>query len=110
MTYLNVYLTVEIGLDVLASAKRAEFSMDGAFKIPRERVASVVASLDEDDDSSMSSGIDEVGRDVSEVARKFGSRKYRESGSTGVSKSGTFVFLSCASKHSSVCYCPCVIY
>lgn len=91
MIYLYVHLTPDIGLDVLANEKRAGSNFDGSFKIPRERVASIVASVDEDEERSMSSGIDELGNNVSDVPRNFESRKYRESGAKE-SYSGTFIF------------------
>ncbi|KAL3533450.1 hypothetical protein ACH5RR_006971, partial [Cinchona calisaya] len=73
-----------LGLDVLASAKRTGCNADGSFKIPRERVASVVASLEEDEDCSESSGIEEAGNVVKDIQRSFTSRHYRE---TFISKS-----------------------
>ncbi|KAG9144614.1 hypothetical protein Leryth_010816 [Lithospermum erythrorhizon] len=79
-----------LGLDVLANAKRQRSSSDGTFKVPRERVASVVASLDEDEARSGSSEIDEVGIEASGTARSHSSRRYRESVSSA-SNSGSIV-------------------
>ncbi|KAK6930841.1 DEAD-box helicase, OB fold [Dillenia turbinata] len=74
-------LTVETGLDVLADAKRQELKVGGDFKVPRERVASVVASLDEEEIFS-SSISEEVGNISSNGERSHTSRKYRERVST----------------------------
>ncbi|KAL3818680.1 hypothetical protein ACJIZ3_004585 [Penstemon smallii] len=69
-----------LGLDVLANKKRVESKVDGVFKVPREKGASMAASpLDEDEEKSTSSGIDEVEDDVSYGARKYTNRQYRES-------------------------------
>lgn len=67
-----------LGLDVLAIAKRAESKVDGGFKAPRERVASMVASLEEEENSE-SSGLDEVGSNANSGTRNNVSRRYRES-------------------------------
>ncbi|KAF5449373.1 hypothetical protein F2P56_029824, partial [Juglans regia] len=75
------------GLDVLAIAKRAESVADGGFKAPRERVASVLASLEEEENFE-SSGLDEVGTDGDNRRSNHASRKYRESNS---SKTGSIV-------------------
>lgn len=80
-----------LGLDVLANAKRQGSSSDAQFKVPRERVASIVASLDEDEAGSGISGTDEVGTPVSGVARDHSSRRYRESVSSETSTSGSTV-------------------
>ncbi|XP_027088374.1 pre-mRNA-splicing factor ATP-dependent RNA helicase DEAH7 isoform X1 [Coffea arabica] len=75
-----------LGLDVLANAKRSGSDVDVGFKIPRERVASVVASLDEDEERSTSSGIDEGENDAKEVHRNLKTRHYRESSTSKTSK------------------------
>lgn len=67
-----------LGLDVLGIAKRAEAKVDSGFKAPRERVASVVASLEEEENSE-SSGLDEVGSDANSGTRNHAGRQYRES-------------------------------
>ncbi|KAK9267827.1 hypothetical protein L1049_010263 [Liquidambar formosana] len=66
-----------LGLDVLADAKRGGSKVDGAFKVPRERVASVVASMDEEEKSA-SSGVEEMESDTTNGVRRHASRKYRE--------------------------------
>ena len=86
--YTNFILTVKIGLDVLANAKRSGSDVDVGFKMPRERVASVVASLDEDEERSTSSGIDEGENDAKEVHRNLKARHYRESSTSKTSKRG----------------------
>lgn len=65
-----------LGLDVLADAKR-EARVEGAFKVPRERVSSIAASLDEEEKSELSE-VDEVGNGVSSNAGNITSRRYRE--------------------------------
>ncbi len=74
------------GLDVLAIAKRAESNVDGGFKAPKERVASVVASMEEEENSE-SSGLDEVGSNANSGARNHASRRYRE---TNASETGNY--------------------
>lgn len=78
-----------IGLDVLAIAKRAESKVDDGFKAPRERVASMVASLEEEENSE-SSGLDEVGSNATSGTRNNVSRRYRES---AASETGNVLFL-----------------
>ncbi|KAM7494881.1 hypothetical protein LguiB_029490 [Lonicera macranthoides] len=68
-----------LGLDDLAMAKRKESKVEGAFKVPRDKVASVVSSLDEEEKAA-SSGIDDGGCDVSNGAHNFKRRQYRGSG------------------------------
>lgn len=79
------------GLDVLAIAKRAESVAGGGFKAPRERVASVLASLEEEENFE-SSGLDEVGTNGNNGRSNHASRKYRES---NASKTGKTLFLYC---------------
>ncbi|GJY75107.1 hypothetical protein Tco_0479538, partial [Tanacetum coccineum] len=50
-----------LGLDVLASAKRVE----GSFKVPRPKVSSMMASMDEDVEKSSLADQDDVGSGVS---------------------------------------------
>lgn len=76
------------GLDVLANVKRDGPKGDGAFKVPKERVTSVVSSMDEEE-SFAASGIDEVGSDIQNSARNYTGRKYRETYASGPSRSGT---------------------
>ncbi|KAL8052410.1 hypothetical protein ABFX02_05G002500 [Erythranthe guttata] len=79
-----------LGLDVLANAKRLESKVEGSFKVPKERVASIAASLDEDEENS-SSGIDEVDNSTSNTVRTSANRRYRELASSGASDSGSLV-------------------
>ncbi|KAL7605422.1 hypothetical protein Lser_V15G14609 [Lactuca serriola] len=74
-----------LGLDALASAKRAE----GSFKVPKEKISSMMTSLDEDVEKTTSSltGLDEVGSGVSSSGRNYTSRQYRDS--TGSKTSGS---------------------
>ena len=65
------------GLDVLAIAKRGESKVEGGFKIPRDKVVSVVASMDEDEDNGFSA-TDDTGSDVFAGKRKPAGRRYRE--------------------------------
>ncbi|KAL0372285.1 UNVERIFIED_CONTAM: Pre-splicing factor ATP-dependent RNA helicase DEAH7 [Sesamum calycinum] len=75
-----------LGLDVLANAKR-ESKGEGPFKVPKERVASVAASLDEVEEKS-TSGIDEVENGTSDGVRNYTNRRYRELASSEASDSG----------------------
>lgn len=86
-----MHLVTGSGLDILANTKRGGPRDEGAFRVPRERVASVAASLDEDEEKSASSGLDEVGNVVSNGARNYANRRYREPASTVESNSGTFL-------------------
>lgn len=82
-------MTVKTGLDDLAIAKRKESKVEGAFKVPRDKVASVVSSLDEEEKAA-SSGIDDGVSDVSNSAQNFKRRQYRGSGAGESSNSGMF--------------------
>lgn len=68
-----------LGLDVLATAKRVE----GSFKVPREKVSSMMASIDDEGESLTSTssltGLDDVGNGVSNSAH-IKNRRYRDSG------------------------------
>ncbi|KAE9454731.1 hypothetical protein C3L33_13370, partial [Rhododendron williamsianum] len=79
-----------LGLDVLANVKRDGPKPDGAFKVPRERVTSVVSSMDEEENSA-ASGIDEVGSDIQNGARNYTGRNYRETYASGPSHSDSTV-------------------
>lgn len=72
------------GLDVLAIAKRAESKVDGGFKAPREKVTSVISSIEEEENSE-SSGLDEGGSNANSGTRNHTSRRYRET-------TGNFLF------------------
>ena len=85
----NQYLVIDTGLDVLANAKRGGSKIDGAFKVPREKGASVVASMDEED-KSLSSGLDEEISTVSSGARNGSGRRYRGTAASEASHLGTF--------------------
>ncbi|KZV44090.1 hypothetical protein F511_10761 [Dorcoceras hygrometricum] len=80
-----------LGLDVLANKKREELSMVGAFKVPKDRVASIAASLDEEEEISIHSGIDEVKNTMSNDMHKYSNRRYRELSATETSDSGSVV-------------------
>ncbi|KAM3205935.1 pre-mRNA-splicing factor ATP-dependent RNA helicase DEAH7 [Capsicum annuum] len=77
-----------LGLDALAIAKRGEAAVESGFKVPRERLASVASSLDEDEEASAASGIDELGSGASNVSRNNVQRRYRESYASETSVSG----------------------
>lgn len=77
-----------LGLDVLAEAKRQESKADGAFRVPRERVVSVVASVDEGEES-LSSSLDEVGGNINNGVSSFATRRYRDASTSEIcSESG----------------------
>uniref|UniRef100_A0A0V0HLF9 Putative ovule protein n=1 Tax=Solanum chacoense TaxID=4108 RepID=A0A0V0HLF9_SOLCH len=78
-----------LGLDALAIAKRGGATVESEFKVPRERLASFASSLDEDEESSAASGIDELGHTASNVSRNNVQRRYRESYASETSVSGT---------------------
>ncbi|KAL8550687.1 hypothetical protein ACS0TY_009191 [Phlomoides rotata] len=80
-----------LGLDILADAKRMESKAAGTFKVPKERGASVIASLDEDEEKATSSVIDEGENDVSSSSCSTINRRYRESASNGASNLGSVV-------------------
>ncbi|CAI9106588.1 OLC1v1005778C1 [Oldenlandia corymbosa var. corymbosa] len=64
-----------LGLDMLAKTKRA----DALFKMPREKVPSVLASLNEEEMMSSHSEVDDVETEVKGTQRNVTGRKYRES-------------------------------
>lgn len=70
-----------LGLDALASAKRAESQYDGGFKVPKERTISIAASA-EDDDKSELSAVEENGHGGIVGARRHANRRYREASHT----------------------------
>lgn len=75
---MSIILIYDVtGLDVLAKEKRGGGMVDGGFKAPRDRVASVMASIEEVENSE-SSGIEDIGSIASNNTRKHASRKYRE--------------------------------
>ncbi|GFZ21155.1 RNA helicase family protein [Actinidia rufa] len=85
--------SIDARLDVLASVKRGgpgESKVDGAFKVPRERVTSVVSSMDEED-AEFSSGIDELGSGINNSARSYTERRYREASASEASHSDSGV-------------------
>lgn len=83
----HLSLTNNIGLDVLADAKR-EAKLDGAFKVPRERVSSTVASQSEEESSDLSE-LDEGGNGISSNGGNIISRRYREHAVPDTPTSGT---------------------
>lgn len=76
----------------MAIAKRGGVTVDSGFKVPRERLASVASSLDEDEEASAASGNDELGRSTSNISRNNVQRRYRESYASETSISGTSCF------------------
>ena len=80
---LKFGLNVCSGLDTLAIAKRSAAKVDGVFKVPKEGVASVVASLVEEEKSTVSD-IDEDGTVVDKRDQRRPGRRYRDA--AGVSE------------------------
>lgn len=66
-----------LGLDALALAKRNESKLNGTFKVPRERITSVAASLDEEEKSSVID-VDEDGVMAHEGGKRRPNRRYRD--------------------------------
>lgn len=66
--------------------------MEGAFKVPKDRVASIAASLDEEEEMSTRSGIDEVENNMSNDIHKYSNRQYREVATIETSESGSIFF------------------
>lgn len=89
-TLSNIFCIVyhESGLDVLASAKRAE----GSFKVPREKVSSMMSSIDEEVENSTSAlmSLDDVGSGVS-TSGQSKSRRYRDSSGSKTFDSGIII-------------------
>lgn len=83
-----------IGLDVLARKKREELSLEGAFKVPKDRVASIAAYLNEEEEMSLHSGIDELESNVSNDVHKYSNRRYRELAISESSNSGNILCFS----------------
>lgn len=78
---------------MLANAKRTESKVESSFKVPKERVASVAAYLDEGEEMPASTGTGEVDNDMPSSLRSYSNRRYRELASSGASNSGNI--LSC---------------
>ncbi|PON82826.1 DNA helicase, ATP-dependent [Trema orientale] len=66
-----------LGLDILANAKRGESKVDGGFKAPGERVVSLAASMEEEENYG-SSVTDDTGDKTSTGMRNPARRQYRE--------------------------------
>ncbi|VFQ76434.1 unnamed protein product [Cuscuta campestris] len=77
------------GLDVLASTKREGSTVDNSFKVPKERVASVVSAIDECEDTSTVTG--EIEDGPSRGSRGHTSRRYRDHLASDDSTSGITV-------------------
>lgn len=74
-------------MDVLAIAKRGGSKVDDGFKVPKERVTSVVSSIDEEEKSEFST-LDEEESDVVNGARST-NRRYRETAASKNSDPGS---------------------
>ncbi|KAL2896795.1 Pre-mRNA-splicing factor ATP-dependent RNA helicase DEAH7, partial [Bienertia sinuspersici] len=77
-----------LGLDALALAKRSE-KLDGGFKVPRERITTVAASLDEEEKSAVTD--DDDGVMVHEGEKQRPNRRYRDNTLSEASKSESTV-------------------
>ncbi|KAK6230979.1 hypothetical protein QUC31_002497, partial [Theobroma cacao] len=66
-----------LGLDVRANEKRGDSKVDGGFKVPRENIASIAASIDEDERAE-SFGVEETKSTVTNGTRSHTSRRYRD--------------------------------
>lgn len=84
-----LYLFVT-GLDVRASEKREVSRVAGGFKVPKERVASVAASINEEEKFE-SFGTDEA-RSIGKQSHF--SRQYREKFASSQTWEGTFSLIS----------------
>lgn len=77
---------IKLGLDVLAIAKRGGSNANGGgFKAPKERATtSFMASIDEEEEATESSGLDEVENDGGSESgvRRNVNRRYRETSSS----------------------------
>ncbi|CAN0901896.1 Pre-mRNA-splicing factor ATP-dependent RNA helicase DEAH7 [Linum grandiflorum] len=71
-----------LGLDALANAKRGGSDVSGGFKVPTQRIASTMASVDEDEENG-TSGLDEEGGTDDVVRKNASQRKYRETSGSG---------------------------
>ena len=79
------------GLDVLAIAKREESKAEGGFKAPKDRVTSVVASLEEEENNSESGVIDDTGDDISTGVCSHSKRRYRGISANDTPRTGTIL-------------------
>ena len=82
------------GLDVLANAKRGESKVDGGFKAPKERVVSVAASMEEEENCG-SSIIDETEDNGFTGMRNPARRRYREAAANETPYRGMVFVLFC---------------
>ncbi|KMT20187.1 hypothetical protein BVRB_1g001940 [Beta vulgaris subsp. vulgaris] len=75
-----------LGLDTLALTKRNESKLDGPFKVPRERITSVAASLDEEEKSTVTD-IDEDEVVVHKSDKRRPNWRFREASLSEASQS-----------------------
>lgn len=99
----------------MAIAKKGGATVESGFKVPREKLASVVSSLDEDEEASAASGIDELGSSASNVSRNNVQRRYRESCASEAYVSGTssnsfFFSYSRIHYYNQLQHCDCFCY
>ncbi|OMO55316.1 hypothetical protein CCACVL1_27310 [Corchorus capsularis] len=66
-----------LGLDARANEKRGDSKVDGGFKVPKEKIASIAASIDEDEGVELS-GVEDTGSIGTIGVRSHTSRRYRD--------------------------------
>ncbi|XP_022749420.1 pre-mRNA-splicing factor ATP-dependent RNA helicase DEAH7 isoform X2 [Durio zibethinus] len=66
-----------LGLDIRANEKQGGSKVDGGFKVPKEKIASIVASIGEDEGFE-SSGVEETKSTITNGTRSHTSRRYRD--------------------------------
>ncbi|XVE52800.1 hypothetical protein DITRI_Ditri02bG0153100 [Diplodiscus trichospermus] len=66
-----------LGLDIRADEKQGNAKVDSGFKVPKEKVVSIAASVDEDEGFE-SSGVEETTITITNVTRSHTSRHYRD--------------------------------
>ncbi|XVF79552.1 hypothetical protein PTKIN_Ptkin14bG0232400 [Pterospermum kingtungense] len=66
-----------LGLDIRANEKQGDGKVDGGFKVPKEKIASIAASIDEDEGFE-SSGVEETKSTITNGTRSHTNRQYRD--------------------------------
>lgn len=89
-----------LGLDILASAKRGESKVDGSFKVPRERFASAVATVDEEEKFGVSE-YDDVEFNGNAAARNLPGKRYRQTAASETSDSEGYSRDAMGTPHST---------
>ena len=79
-------------MDVRANEKQGDSKVDGGFKVPKEKIASIAASTDEDEGFE-SSGVEETKSTITNGTRSHTSRHYRDKAASTTTNAGNLFIL-----------------